>query len=67
MLSRYKAMNQSMCSLINDFDLVSFIGVDVNCKESMLKVLNAADMANGFALVEQADLRNIVFTQSDSY
>uniref|UniRef100_A0A914R7J2 GPN-loop GTPase 2 n=1 Tax=Parascaris equorum TaxID=6256 RepID=A0A914R7J2_PAREQ len=52
MLSRYKAMNQSICSLINDFDLVSFIGVDVNCKKSMLKVLNAADMANGFALVE---------------
>uniref|UniRef100_A0A915BSE2 GPN-loop GTPase 2 n=1 Tax=Parascaris univalens TaxID=6257 RepID=A0A915BSE2_PARUN len=67
MLSRYKAMNQSICSLINDFDLVSFIGVDVNCKKSMLKVLNAADMANGFALVEQADLRNIVFTHSDSH
>ncbi|KHN81271.1 GPN-loop GTPase 2 [Toxocara canis] len=59
-LSRYKAMNESICTLIDDFDLISFIGIDVNHKESMLKLLNAADLANGLALAQQPDLRNVV-------
>ncbi|VDK43394.1 unnamed protein product [Anisakis simplex] len=63
-LKRYKEMNESMCRVIEDFDLINFMGVDVNNKESMLKMLNAADIANGFALIEHKDLRNIVFDHS---
>ena len=60
MLAQYKGMNQSICSVIGSYDLVSFVGLDVSQKESVMNILKLADVANGFALVEKGDLRGIV-------
>ncbi|MFH4978702.1 hypothetical protein AB6A40_005411 [Gnathostoma spinigerum] len=59
LLMPYKGLNDSICSVISDFDLVKFTGVDVTSKKRMMEVLKLADTANGYALLE-ADLRNII-------
>lgn len=49
-----------ICSVICDYDLVNFTGLDVTSKNCMLKILKLADTANGYAYIEAPDLRNII-------
>ncbi|CAI4223196.1 unnamed protein product [Auanema sp. JU1783] len=64
-LDRYQALNNAICQVISDFDLVNFLPLDVRKKESMAQIIKAIDTANGYALVEQeGDIRDMVLTQS---
>ena len=47
--------------VISSYDLLSFVPLNVQNKESMLHVIHLADKANGFSLTEQGDLRDLVF------
>lgn len=49
--ARFKTLNGRLCELLQDFNLVSFIPCSVIDKESLLKVLQAADKAHGFVPV----------------
>lgn len=49
-----------LCSVIGDYDLVKFVGLDVTSRKHMLNLLKLADTANGYAFIEACDLRNIV-------
>lgn len=49
-----------LCSVIGDYDLVNFTGLDVTNKKHMLNILKLADTANGYAFIEAPDLRNIM-------
>ncbi|XP_026671482.1 GPN-loop GTPase 2 isoform X2 [Ceratina calcarata] len=46
--SKYKKLNESFVSLIEDYSLVSFIPLDVSNQEMLLRVKNAVDTANGY-------------------
>ncbi|KAI1728895.1 ATP binding protein [Ditylenchus destructor] len=59
-LAKYKKMNEGLCNVIEDYNLVNFELLDVNSKEKMLNLLKIADTANGFNIADAADLRNIV-------
>ncbi|KAK6105671.1 hypothetical protein QQG55_21175 [Brugia pahangi] len=59
-LKQYKGLNEMLCSVIGDYDLVKFTGLDVTSKKHMLNLLKLADTANGYAFTEAPDLRNIV-------
>ncbi|VDN03719.1 unnamed protein product [Thelazia callipaeda] len=59
-LRQYKGLNELLCSVISDYDLVKFTGLDVTNKESMLNLLKLIDVANGYAFITAPDLRNIV-------
>uniref|UniRef100_A0AC35TRZ8 GPN-loop GTPase 2 n=1 Tax=Rhabditophanes sp. KR3021 TaxID=114890 RepID=A0AC35TRZ8_9BILA len=58
-LKKYGDMNKKLCSIIQDYDLVCFQSLDVNSREKMLKLIKHADKANGFALLDVDDIRNI--------
>lgn len=49
-----------LCSVIGDYDLVKFTGMDVTSKKHMMDLLNLVDTANGYSFTEVPDLRNIV-------
>ncbi|CAP24823.1 Protein CBG04029 [Caenorhabditis briggsae] len=59
-LERYRRLNEAICGIITDFDLVSFVPLAVESKESMMKVIQLVDTANGFSLTEQGDLRELI-------
>lgn len=46
--SKYRKLNAAMTSIIEDYSLVSFTLLDVFKEESLIKVKNVADRANGF-------------------
>lgn len=60
MLSKYKKFNQELCDVIDSYNLVSFVPLDVQSKERMLNLLKIADNANGFNIANASDLRDIV-------
>lgn len=47
-LRKYKKLNASIVSLIEDFGLVSFLPLDVNNQRSLLALKNQIDKANGY-------------------
>jgi hypothetical protein len=53
-------MNEELCEVIENYNLVNFIPLDVSSKEKMINVLKMADNANGFNLADASDLRDIV-------
>lgn len=59
-LKQYKGLNEMLCSVIGDYDLVKFTGLDVTSKKHMLNLLKLVDTANGYIFTEAPDLRNIV-------
>ncbi|MCP9264145.1 GPN-loop GTPase 2 [Dirofilaria immitis] len=59
-LKQYKGLNEMLCSVIDDYDLIKFTALDVTNKKHMLNLLKLADTANGYAFTEAPDLRNIV-------
>jgi hypothetical protein len=64
LLSKYKKLNQDLCDLIEDYNLVSFVGLDVQSKNRMAKILKMADTANGFSFVDE-DFRKVVMRTTD--
>lgn len=57
---KYKSLSEKLCDVIEDYNLVNFVPLNVTSKEKMLRLLKQADNANGFALIEAADIRDIV-------
>jgi len=58
-LRKYKKLNENLCELVDDYSLVSFLPLDVQDKEKMLRLLKMADNANGFNFVDVKDFRNM--------
>ena len=46
--SKYKKMNEGICSVIEDYALVSFVPLSIFDKSSLLSVLRATDKALGY-------------------
>ena len=46
--SKYKKMNEGICSVIEDYALVSFVPLNMFDKSSLLNVLRATDKALGY-------------------
>ncbi|XP_011640655.1 GPN-loop GTPase 2 isoform X1 [Pogonomyrmex barbatus] len=46
--AKYKKLNTSLVSIIEDYSLVSFIPLDITNKALLLQVKNAVDKANGY-------------------
>ncbi|TKR92077.1 hypothetical protein L596_006794 [Steinernema carpocapsae] len=63
-LSKYKELNDGICSVIENYNLVNFIPLHVTSKESMSNLLKQIDVANGYSMVEATDLREIVMKDS---
>jgi len=59
-LARYKKLNQSICEMIENYGMVSFVPLDVEDKERMRNLLKQADNANGFSLASADDFRKVV-------
>lgn len=59
-LKRYKKLNEELCGLIDDYNLVSFFSLDVQDKDKMISLLKQADNANGFSLATFDDFRNVI-------
>lgn len=57
---KYKNLSEKLCEVIEDYNLVNFVPLDVSSKEKMLNLLGLADNANGFALVNTSDIREAV-------
>lgn len=59
---RYKKLNEKLCSVIEDYSLVSFVPLNVQDKESMLNVVKQADKANGYCYgaVEERNVQKML-------
>ncbi|XP_064607732.1 GPN-loop GTPase 2-like isoform X2 [Liolophura sinensis] len=55
---RYKKMNEAMVGLVEDYSLVSFVALNVQDKESMLRLMKEVDKANGYVFGDLEE-RNI--------
>ncbi|NWX06771.1 GPN2 GTPase, partial [Caloenas nicobarica] len=49
----YRRLNEKLVEVIEDYSLVSFVPLNVQDKESMRRVMQAVDKANGYAFGEQ--------------
>lgn len=47
-MKKYKKLNAAIVSMVEDYSLVSFQPLDVNRKESLLRLKNIIDKANGY-------------------
>uniref|UniRef100_T1GBD4 GPN-loop GTPase 2 n=1 Tax=Megaselia scalaris TaxID=36166 RepID=T1GBD4_MEGSC len=45
---KYKKLNAAIVGMVEDYSLVSFQPLDVNRKESLLRLKNCIDKANGY-------------------
>ncbi|CAJ0962880.1 unnamed protein product, partial [Mesorhabditis belari] len=59
-LEKYRSLNEAICQVIGDYDLVSFVPLNVESKEDMAKVIVMMDKANGFAFCDRGDIREMV-------
>ncbi|XP_038613935.1 GPN-loop GTPase 2 [Tachyglossus aculeatus] len=61
---RYRRLNEKLVQLIEDYSLVSFIPLNIQDKESIRRVLQAVDKANGygFGAQEQRSLEAMMST-----
>ncbi|XP_027720759.1 GPN-loop GTPase 2 [Vombatus ursinus] len=60
----YRQLNEKLVQLIEDYSLVSFIPLNIQDKESVQRVLQAVDKANGycFGVAEQRSLEAMMST-----
>lgn len=68
--SRYRALNEALVSVIQDFGLVSFIPLNIQDKESVWEVVKAVDRANGHAysgMTSTARPPSLDFTTDDDF
>ncbi|KAK2546449.1 Gpn2 [Columba livia] len=49
----YRRLNEKLVEVIEDYSLVSFVPLNVQDKESMRRVMQAVDKANGYSFGEQ--------------
>uniref|UniRef100_H2ZDU9 GPN-loop GTPase 2 n=1 Tax=Ciona savignyi TaxID=51511 RepID=H2ZDU9_CIOSA len=63
-MKKFHSLNQKLCSVIEDYSLVSFSTLDVQDKESMLNLLKEIDKANGccFGTVEERNIQKLLST-----
>ncbi|CAD5209677.1 unnamed protein product [Bursaphelenchus xylophilus] len=59
-LRKYKDMCDKLSMVVEDYNLVSFLPLDVMDKEKLLKALQFADKANGFWFLDKKDVRGLV-------
>ncbi|XP_023230352.1 GPN-loop GTPase 2-like [Centruroides sculpturatus] len=57
-LKKFKKLNEALVGVIEDYSLVSFIPLNIKEKQSMMRLLQAADKANGYVF-GQSEERNI--------
>lgn len=59
---KFKKLNQAMCSIIEDYSLVSFFPLNINDKESALNILRQADKASGYVFgdLEERNLQRLM-------
>ncbi|OWF53989.1 GPN-loop GTPase 2-like [Mizuhopecten yessoensis] len=59
---KYKKLNTALVDIIEEYSLVSFITLDVQEKESMLRVMKVVDKANGYLFgdLEERDLQSLM-------
>eukprot|EP00123_Amoebidium_parasiticum_P022235 comp82925_c0_seq1/m.48422 comp82925_c0_seq1/g.48422 ORF comp82925_c0_seq1/g.48422 comp82925_c0_seq1/m.48422 type:complete len:294 (-) comp82925_c0_seq1:206-1087(-) len=64
---QYKELNRAMCDLVTDSGLVSFVPLQVQDKESMMRVASAVDKANGycFGSIEGVDISAFTVAMKD--
>lgn len=61
-VQRYKKLNASIVDIVQDYSLVSFIPLIVQEKESMLRVMQVVDKANGYVFgdLEDRNMQNLL-------
>lgn len=61
---KHKKLNEQLCSVIEDYGLVSFVPLNVQEKQSMLNVVRQVDNANGYCFgdVEERDIQRMLST-----
>uniref|UniRef100_K1QV28 GPN-loop GTPase 2 n=1 Tax=Magallana gigas TaxID=29159 RepID=K1QV28_MAGGI len=61
-LQRYKKLNSALVELVQDYSLVSFVPLNVEDKESMLRVMRQVDKANGYVFgdLEERDIQSMM-------
>ncbi|CAF3257936.1 unnamed protein product, partial [Rotaria sp. Silwood2] len=66
---KYKKFNQSLCDIIQDYSLVSYIPLNVQDRLSIEKVNNTIDKANGFIFgyLKDDDLSQRTNLMSNAY
>nr|CAB3250617.1 GPN-loop GTPase 2 [Phallusia mammillata] len=59
---KYHKLNEKLCSVIEDYSLVSFVPLHVEEKESMLAVLKQVDKANGYCYgdIEERNIQKLL-------
>jgi len=59
---KFKKLNEAMCSIIEDYSLVSFFPLNINDKESALNILRQADKASGYVFgdLEERNLQKLM-------
>lgn len=59
---RYKKLNTALVDIVQDYSLVSFVPLVVEDKESMLRVMQVVDKANGYVFgdLEERNLQNLL-------
>lgn len=59
---RYKKLNAALIEIIEEYSLVSFVPLNVQEKESMLRVMNTVDKANGymFGNLEERNIQSML-------
>lgn len=59
---RYKKLNAALIEIIEEYSLVSFVPLNVQKKESMLRVMNTVDKANGymFGNLEERNIQSML-------
>lgn len=50
---KYKKLHEQLCEVIDDFNLVSFLPLDIQSAESVGLILGQVDKCNGYAFVAQ--------------
>nr|XP_002126760.1 GPN-loop GTPase 2 [Ciona intestinalis] len=61
-MRKFQSLNQKLCSVIEDYSLVSFTPLNVQDKESMLNLLKEIDKANGccFGTIEERNIQKLL-------
>lgn len=59
---QFKKLNEALCSVIEDYSLVSFFPLNINDKESALNILRQADKASGYVFgdLEERNLQRMM-------
>ncbi|KAL3867475.1 hypothetical protein ACJMK2_044677 [Sinanodonta woodiana] len=60
--ARYKKLNAALVDVIEEYSLVSFVTLNIQDKESMLRVMKVVDNANGYIFgdLEERDVQSLM-------